>query len=609
MSQPSITKFALDALSAPVEAPLRDVTERDAVEQTHLPDLGRLDQARTATNAADQKRLKKVLALLRRATKALGDNDVPGAAQITLKALELDPEHAIANHVMGMALDKLGHLSRALVFYEKSWKSEPDNPELYHSIGMLAWKLDKLEIAEKFYRINLRMKPDDPSGIINLGGVLRDQAKFDDAIALLRQALYRWPENALLWNSLASTVVEQGDPQQSIVFFEEAIRLAPDFSRGMHNLALSLDLVGQLDRSTTLYEKAIALSDNPADTALMRFGRAHTLLASGRFEEGWDSYEARLDPDYKNAPFFTIKTEHWRGDMPVTGRRVLVVGEQGLGDEVLFMNTFGDFLDHVGPEGEVTLACEPRLVSLFQRSFPNLTVGRHSTVQREGRAVRGIGWIDDWSSFDYWAPMGSMVRFLRRGLSDFPNRVGYLTPDPDRVAAIKAQLDALGSGVKVGLAWRSMVMNAQRSKFFSPFERWGPVLKTPGAKFVSLQYGDTSEDLAFAKERFGATVHVLEDLDLKDDLEGVAALGAALDLFIGPMNASTNLGAACGGNVWFVGHASHWPFHSTARMPWYPQARVFSPRRFGDWTGVMRDIGGELAREARAYEAHAEDAA
>jgi hypothetical protein len=32
----------------------------------------------------------------------------------------------------------------------------------------------------------------------------------------------------------------------------------------------------------------------------------------------------------------------------------------------------------------------------------------------------------------------------------------------------------------------------------------------------------------------------------------------------------------------------------TERYPWYPQARVFLPRSFGDWEPVMQDVAVAL---------------
>jgi hypothetical protein len=89
-------------------------------------------------------------------------------------------------------------------------------------------------------------------------------------------------------------------------------------------------------------------------------------------------------------------------------------------------------------------------------------------------------------------------------------------------------------------------------------------------------------------------LQVFDDLDLKDDLEGVAALCAALDLVIGPPNATSNIAAACGAPVWMVQHAQAWPMLGTQAMPWYPSVRVFAGARIGHWKELYAEIATAL---------------
>jgi hypothetical protein len=75
-------------------------------------------------------------------------------------------------------------------------------------------------------------------------------------------------------------------------------------------------------------------------------------------------------------------------------------------------------------------------------------------------------------------------------------------------------------------------------------------------------------------------------------------LGAALDLIIGPANATSNIAAACGGAVWLVCSPSAWPRLGAEHYPWYPQMRVFTPERVGDWTPMMHEVARALALRA-----------
>src|SRR5262249_38482768 len=150
-----------------------------------------------------------------------------------------------------------------------------------------------------------------------------------------------------------------------------------------------------------------------------------------------------------------------------------------------FSNIVPDLIEDLAPDGHLTIAVEPRLVSLFQRSFPQATVGAHSTYQVDTHLVRGAAFIDQ-SAIDLWTPMGSPLRRYRRSAEPFPNRDRFRAADEARVAHWREVLKTAPAGLKVGLLWKSMKLQGARARQFSPFQQWAPVLKTEGVTFVNL---------------------------------------------------------------------------------------------------------------------------
>ena len=128
-----------------------------------------------------------------------------------------------------------------------------------------------------------------------------------------------------------------------------------------------------------------------------------------------------------------------------------------------------------------------------------------------------------------------------------------------------------------------------------PVDAWGPILKTPGVTFVNLQYGDCAAELKRMQERFGVTVEVIPGLDLRDDIDGAAALSAALDLVISAPTAAAATAASVGAEVWFLTAGRTWPQLGTDEFPWYADTKVISPEKFGDWSDVMFKAGARLA--------------
>ncbi len=552
----------------------------------------------------------KTLGLLRRAMREM-DNGPAGAAKaarLCLNALNLSPDLPLANQAMALALERLGRLSKALEFYERAWRLEPNNPDIYANLAMAAWKLNMLDGAEKFLRLQLQLKPNCPNGVINLAGVLRDKGRFEDSVELLRAAIYAAPETTELWNALGTTLMDWGQPDQSLTFFAEALRLTPGFARAHHNMAYALELSGDAQAALPHFEAALENPASEQDKVVSSHGYAHTLLAAGQISKGWEWYEWRRNMHYRHATNFLIPGRSWNGTdaSELNGKTLVAVGEQGLGDEVLFANILPDVIEAAGPDGGVRIACEKRLITLFQRSFPTAQIARHYTIEREGRQHRSAPDLVRAGDHDLWAPLGSLMRAFRPDADSFPRRAAFLTADEARVEAFRDQLAAMGPGLKVGLLWKSLKMDATRSKQFAAFDLWAPVLKTPGVTFVNLQYGDTAEEIAAAQKRFGVRIQTPEGLDLKDDLDGVAAIGKACDLVIGPMNASTNLAAAVGGNVWFVRPSLvTWAMLGQREMLWYPQTRTFAGAFFGDWTGAMKTVTQALQDHAAKQRAAA----
>ena len=207
-----------------------------------------------------------------------------------------------------------------------------------------------------------------------------------------------------------------------------------------------------------------------------------------------------------------------------------------------------------------------------------------------------VKWLKDGGDVDLWAPLASPLRQFRRSVEAFPNRASYLTPDPARVAYWREALKAAGDGPKVGVVWKSMHVTSGRARYFSPFEHWRTVLKAPGVRFVNLQYGECQAELDEVRETLGVDIWTPPGIDLKDDLDEVAALTCALDLSIGPANATTNIAAACGAPVWLVIPPGSWPLLGTERYPWYPQLRVFVTPGYNRWAPAMAEMAEALSK-------------
>ncbi|WP_411288437.1 tetratricopeptide repeat protein [Phenylobacterium sp.] len=559
-----------------------------------LGQAGSRDALTQLTAAMAELKAFAIQPLLNRAVAALQAEDHQTGGEWAIKALEMDERNGFGWYLLAIARERAGDFASSVAAYESALRLLPDHAEVANDLGRLAYRMGMRTQAEKLFRHFLTRYPDHPEGANNLACAIRDQDRPDEAVEILRPAILKHPHTAMLWNTMGTVIAEQGDFPNAEVFFREALRLQDDFPKARYNAGNARLALGDPVGALAACEQALAGVVPADERQMMRLARSTILMALGRVGEGWDEYEARLDPQFNDVTHFAVDRPRWEPGADLAGRSLLVIAEQGLGDEVLFANTLPDVLDRLGPDGRLTLAVEPRLMALFTRSFPQARIDRHATYNVDGRTVRVVPAVPDLAAIDLWTPMGSLLREFRRNVDAFPQSGSYLRADPARVAHWHQALETAPAGAKVGLLWKSAVSNDARHRFFSPFAAWAPVLAQPGVTFVNLQYGDCSEELAWVKRELGVQVWTPPGIDLKQDLDDVAALCCALDLVVGFSNATLNIAGACGVPMFLMSTPGAWPRLGTERYPWYPQTRLFLPPGFGDWDPVMAEVAQAL---------------
>lgn len=501
------------------------------------------------------------------------------------------PLQAAASHrARALKLERAGDLPGALDAYQAAVALTPEDPELLASLALIAERMALHEIAERLWA-----RLPGLAAVDGRARALRELGRFDEAVEILKQALLAHPEAAPLWNTLGVTLVQQGAPELSITFFDEALRLDPGHARALYNRGGAWFDLARLDAADADFTAARKLARRPLEAATIDFAAATLALSRGELAAGWDAYEVRLSRDWPGSAAFEGSGKRWTPGARIAGRRLLVLAEQGLGDELMFANVLPDVQAALGREGRLAAAVDPRLVELFRRSFPDVEVTAHATA-RDGLRPRRTA--PEAGAADLWTPMGSLCREFRRSPEAFPSTTGYLKPDPARVAHWRAWLGA--GPPAVGVTWRSGKLLGDRRRHYPPVEAWTPLLAVPGVRFVNLQYGDCGPELEALGRLAGRPLLQAPGLDLREAIDDLAALTVALDLTVAVANATGALAGACGASLALIGAPWAWPRLGTDRYPWYPQAAALAPPALGDWAPVMAEAAERVGRLARS---------
>ncbi len=183
----------------------------------------------------------------------------------------------------------------------------------------------------------------------------------------------------------------------------------------------------------------------------------------------------------------------------------------------------------------------------------------------------------------------------------FPKRErGYLVADETRTPALRQRLD--DGRTVIGLSWvsKAPIGGAQKSARLADF---AALLRSPGCRFVDLQYGDTRAERDAVERELGIRVERLADIDNTNDLDGLAALMGACDAVVTVSNTTAHLAGALGRPTWVMvphGHARIWYwFRDRDESPWYPRVRVRRQQRGQAWSELIAAVAAEVRNDRR----------
>jgi ADP-heptose:LPS heptosyltransferase/thioredoxin-like negative regulator of GroEL len=449
-----------------------------------------------------------------------------------------------------------GRLQDAAGFCLEALRQDAANPVACRLLGEIALHSGQHALAVDMLGTATRLVPNDVGTIVNLGAAYQAMDHFEEAASCYRRALTIAPSLTQARSNLAAVLMDMGDEDGAEREYRAVLAQAPDFADTHVNYGNLVRRRGELTAAITHYRRGIAHAPmHPM--AHTNLGGA--LLMLEHWSEGWSEFEWR----WRLGDNPALRTRHrlplWQGD-DLNGRRILLWGEQGIGDVVLFASMLPDLL---ATGAQVSLEIEPRLIPLFRRSFPQIQLFAWDTVPAD-------------AAFDVQANIGRLGLFLRTSADRFAGAKPYLVPDPARVADFKARYAALGTGPRIGISWRS-ASQAYRRKSLQ-LEDFAPLFAAfPGATFVSLQYGDTADDIARAEQICATRIHRDSSFDNWTDLDGLVAQIAALDTVVTVSNLNAHLAGATGipTNVLVTQNTLwYWP-HEKPNSAWYPSLRLY----------------------------------
>ncbi|MFQ5733263.1 MAG: tetratricopeptide repeat protein [Planctomycetaceae bacterium] len=499
------------------------------------------------------------------------------------RAIQLGGDSAAMHSNLGTILREQNRPAEAEACLRRALQLSPQIAEFHYNLGNLLQTQSRRREAASAFREAIRRNPGLADAHNNLGDVLQSAGKTDEAESAFRNALQVDSRHADARFNLANLYRGRDRLPEALDAYRAAVAVRPGFVDAWVNLGYTLDDLGRLDEAVDAYSSAIAADPHTVEAHV---NRALALLRQGNFRRGWAEYDWRLKRGSHSRAAIAPPA-----DLPAPGASVRIPGEQGIGDEVMFASCLPD----IARRCRCLASCDPRLVALFARSFPEVEF-----VPRTADPIPGQ--FRDGGTPDARIPLGSLPRFFRPNVESYPAHSGFLVPPARLVRQWRDRFRELHADLIVGVSWRGGNDAVVRRRRTTQPSDWRPVFDVDGVAFVNLQYGAQSRELAEFESQTGTRLHDWDDVDAMTDLDGFAAQIAALDLVISVDNSTVHLAGALGKRVWTllpVASDWRWMMHRDD-SPWYPAMRLFRQTTFGEWRPVFQRVADELQKRRSA---------
>ncbi|MDA1089531.1 MAG: tetratricopeptide repeat protein [Proteobacteria bacterium] len=222
------------------------------------------------------------------------------AESLYRQILDAEPNHAEANHLLGVAASQRGDFDLAVRLIGKAIESAPKDAIFHNNLGNVQREQGRLDDAVASYAAALDITPNLAEAHYNTGNIHTLQDRPEAAAACYRKALAIKPDYIEAMANLGTVLKELGHPEEAVACFESALRSRPDLAEVHFNLGNTLRDLGRLEDAVNSYQTAI--------TAKPDYAEAHSSLGTalaqlGRLEDAVIAHQKalRLRPDYAEA--------------------------------------------------------------------------------------------------------------------------------------------------------------------------------------------------------------------------------------------------------------------------------------------------------------------
>lgn len=505
-------------------------------------------------------------------------------AEITLRAAQKqEPKDIDIGVNLGTILAAQGRTDEALECFYQALKINPGHTEVLYNIATLHREAGRFKEAIDVYAQTLAFAPDHIDALNNLGTIHERLGDVAVAVDLYRKVLMLDPGNVQALCNLGSALLKQGDFKEAEQSCRSALKLAPDFVDAAINLGAIQLACSEFEKAGQTYLQASRQVPEDPD---IRHSLGMLRLALGDFAGAWEDYQAR--PSRRHVLGVAGTLDEVLPEQ-VAGKTVLVIGEQGIGDELFFLRG-AVLLKNRG--AQVTVCCDAKILGLLAHNKVFDTLVTHGSFL---------------PARDFTFAAGDLPLLLSRGGSSgiFPEQMKplELIPQPHRVISMQRYLAQVGPPPYLAVTWRAGTRLSDQRSWRSlalskevPLGALGQALRGYSGTIISLQRSPHIGEMAELAAKIGAAVH--DASGINDDLEDMLALLTLLDEYIGVSNTNMHLFAGLGRKARvLVPNPAEWRWMAVGdQSPWFPGFALYRQAYDRTWEGAMTKLRVDLSQ-------------
>lgn len=506
--------------------------------------------------------------LFQKASSALSSGRYLTAINLVQKLLLNDPNNLELIIMMGEAYMRNEQFSEAAQYFAKAVGVDNKNLTALNNFGASLIRIRKLNEAKEILLYALELDPKNIDAHVNLGTVYQGLIEPQKSLEVAFKVIELNPSSFIAYNNLGCALGDLLQLEDAREAYLTALALNPSYMNAIINLAQLEAKLGNELRCIELYEEALTSNNITAGQKdVIKYYLSHSYLFIGKLDKGWDYYDfgfADLLPTGAFRSERKFVQPVWIGNLDEK-RTILIWREQGLGDEILFSSCLSDIHES---NLNIILECDPRLVDIFQRTYPNFKV-RGESINAEHYSV--------FNDFEIHLAIGSLPRYFRRDIHNFERPATIWHPKPEAVNLFRTRLEPFQNKILVGICWRSGNLSVDRNSNYTALQDWGILLSNPKFQFVNLLHGECEGELVQVEELFGIQILRWSDIDLRNDLESVLGLISELDCVVSIGSAVSVIAGAAGLNTLVLLRQSWVLMGKPSKYHWFPNVKPFAP--------------------------------